>query len=351
MTPPASAYPFAAAAKQIGTTRMRRLAPSLVALGLAVVVGRADDLPAPNKSSVYDDVLAPKGSPIYDALKQEFLAAQAKHARQVKAAQKIVGEAKADAEKQESQQKLENIMQDRPGPKFAVRFLEFAEKHPQDPLAFAAAMTAFKFSARPATKDNTLGQTLAWLDDHYADRPQIKQLVRILESSKAPAGETLLRSVLAHNPDHRIQGHACKALLAVSTKAGEKESLTKLLKGKYVDLFPDLSDGKRAPEIATKNVRGKDVKLSDLRGKVVVLDIWATWCPHCRAIIPHQREMVLRLERRAVRVGQHQHGRGQADTDRLSCQGRVALAAMVGGRQQQPGARLEYRVLPHRLRH
>ncbi len=275
---------------------MQRLAAGLIILASTVSVGRADDTPAPNKSSAFDDAPAPNKSPIFDALKKELAAAQTKHARQLKQAQQAVGEAKTEAQKQEAQNKIDELTQERPGPKYAARFLEFAQQNPQDPMAFAAAMMAFKFSARPATKDNTLGHALAWLEANYAARPQIKQLVRMLEASKAPAGEALLRDVLAHNPDHRIQGHACKALLAVTTRTGEKESLNKLLKGKYADLFPDLSDGKRAPEIATKNIRGQDVKLSDLRGKVVVLDIWATWCPHCRAMIPAEREMVQRLK-------------------------------------------------------
>jgi thiol-disulfide isomerase/thioredoxin len=61
-----------------------------------------------------------------------------------------------------------------------------------------------------------------------------------------------------------------------------------MLKETYADLFPDLSVGKPVPEIATKNVRGKDVKLSDLKGKVVVLAIWTTWCPHSRAGVQNQ---------------------------------------------------------------
>ena len=44
--------------------------------------------------------------------------------------------------------------------------------------------------------------------------------------------------------------------------------------------------GRTAPDFELKDINGKIVKLSDFRGKAVVLNFWATWCPPCKTESP-----------------------------------------------------------------
>ena len=57
----------------------------------------------------------------------------------------------------------------------------------------------------------------------------------------------------------------------------------------------NLSVGMVAPDIVGEDLDGIEFRLSDYRGKVVMLDFWGHWCPPCRSMYPDERELVNRL--------------------------------------------------------
>lgn len=153
----------------------------------------------------------------------------------------------------------------------------------------------------------------------YLARPEIAGLLPALETR--PGGEDILRLIREKNTDAQVRALAAFSLGAALADDEREPTPERLREAERVltlgieearrirDFPPErlhgaesslfevrfLSVGKAAPEFEGADLAGKAAKLSDFRGKVVVLDFWTTNCVPCRAMIPHERQMVQRF--------------------------------------------------------
>lgn len=80
---------------------------------------------------------------------------------------------------------------------------------------------------------------------------------------------------------------------ALETKKQQlKKIVTENAKKEVINLYGDV----KAPDFDLENLEGKKVKLSDYKGKLIVLDFWATWCRPCRASFPKMQALVNEYE-------------------------------------------------------
>lgn len=167
---------------------------------------------------------------------------------------------------------------------------ELAKSEPTTPAGFDAITTVINFSGpTPAI--------VKLLAEHHAMNPKIGPLlVRLSRGALNKDLEALLNNVIEKNPSKDAKGNATFTLasLMMRGKQAEAEKLFEKVMSDYKDvpyfgstlgeraegnLFEvrHLQIGKVVPEIEGEDMDGKKFKLSDYRGKVVMLDFWGHW--------------------------------------------------------------------------
>lgn len=254
---------------------MRRLLMSCLCLGLLVLAVRAGD----------DKKEEKKPGEVFKGIMEEGV--------------KKFRAAKEDSEKQKILKSL------------AGELVTFAEKNAKAPEAVQALMTIV--AGMPLTddsKDGPKAKAMALLKKDHMSSPAIARMIPQLGMANGMGIVGFLKEYLAQSKEKAARLGAVKALLGAceNTMTGSEDQKVveaarkemaearKLLETEFKGQVKDLFIGAKMPELTSKDLNDKDVKLSDLKGKVVVVDIWATWCGPCVAMIPHSRELVKRMK-------------------------------------------------------
>lgn len=155
--------------------------------------------------------------------------------------------------------------------------------------------------------------------EHHADNPKVADSLKFLPQSPETDKFLLALFKKTYSPNVRaaagirlINSHQQKGNIPFAVRLAELMAEDRYLDGVPITPRPTgptarewaegklreinlVSVGKVIPEVSGEKLGGGMEQISDYRGKVVVLDVWATWCGPCVAMIPHQREMAERF--------------------------------------------------------
>ena len=214
------------------------------------------------------------------------------------------------------------IAEKHPAPDFMRKLSELATKFPESPGVFWALQSICRIAQQsevPASCQSIFEAAARQLAETYMDDSRLRGLVWEMRGSSNKVAWDLMRDVSQKCARSDTKGLACLSLalaLQASNTTGQHsaDAIVQLerimaefrdvpLGGKTLGamaedqlyVLKNLSIGSKAPNIEGKDANGNSLKLSDFEGKVVVLDFWADWCPHCVAMYPLERRLVKQL--------------------------------------------------------
>jgi len=89
--------------------------------------------------------------------------------------------------------------------------------------------------------------------------------------------------------------------LAASGLAGVEQTPAGPVQPKAASIAPG-EIGSRLPDFSARDLRGRRISSADLRGKVVLIDFWATWCQPCKKEMPGYQKLADRYGARGFSV-------------------------------------------------
>ena len=122
------------------------------------------------------------------------------------------------------------------------------------------------------------------------------------------------------------------AALLVASCGGKEPQAKGRERGDPATGVPAGQDRRPAPDFTLKDLDGHDVRLTDFRGQVVMVNFWATWCPPCRAEIPDFIELQSQLGPKGLQIiGISLDDEGAAKVAPFASQNRINYTMLVLG--------------------